>query len=661
MNFRDWLARLDRVQQSRLFKLIATGVIVLAALGGMLSYALVKHTVEEPAAAAAAGPASAEQPTEAPAGLTEEQRAQRAAIEAEEKSALDATRRAVDDILAARRSVAGVNAGIGIAAALAIGVVWLGLGLTYLGLLLAVAAVAYPLGAWAGMPGTARFIGGAVVLTAAFTTLMQLLRLALSGPGPVLSVARNALTEAVRMKVSLVFIVMLILGLAVLPGTLNEASPLRYRVQSFLQYGTAGAYWIIAVLTVTFSVATVAFEQRDRTIWQTMTKPVSSWQYLLGKWIGVSALAGALVGVSTAGVFLFTEYLRSGPALGETSAYAVAGGEGISEDRFLLETQVLTARVVVGNSAPAMDMEQVAANVNQRIESEMQVNPDFADLPNGQLSDAKRAKLTAEVMKGFELSYRAIAPGEGRRYFFDGLDAAKRQSRPIIFRYRIDSGSNRPDLLFKLTFSFSGGAPVVRESALGQYQNIELLPDVVDDNGTVELYVANGDLTQGMKNTETISFPPDGLQMSYSAGSFRWNFVRVAAVLWVKLAAMAMVGIFAATFASFPVACLLAFGVFLCAESSDFLLKALENYSTEDLDRKVIYHKLIFSQIATLIGNVFSVYGTLNPVERLVEGRIMPWGSVARGLAVLALGAALFYAAAGLIFRRRELAIYSGK
>ncbi|MCC6677779.1 MAG: ABC transporter permease subunit [Phycisphaerales bacterium] len=668
---RDQLARLDRVQESRLFKLIATGVIILAALGGMLSYALVKHSAEErPAPPVTASVSGGQTAAEAPGAAggaaadgteTQAEAARRAAMEAQEKSALEATQRAVDDILSARRSLAGVNAGIAIAAGLAIGVVWLGLGLTYLGLLVAAGAVAYPLGAWAGMPGMARFIAGTVVLTAAFTTLMQLLRLGLSAPGPVMSVAKNVLTEAVRMKVSLVFIMLLILGLAVLPGTLNEAAPLRYRVQSFLQYGTAGAYWIIAILTVTFSVATVAFEQRDRTIWQTMTKPVSSWQYILGKWIGVSALAAALIGVSAAGVFLFTEYLRSGPALGETSAYVAEGEEGISEDRFLLETQVLTARVVYENSPPEMDMEQVALNVNQRIESELQVNPEFADLPNGQISESKRAKLAVEVMKGFEQTYRAIGPGESRRYFFDGLGPARGQTRPVVFRYRIDSGSNRPDQVFKLTFSFSGGAPVVRESVLGQYQNIELLTDVVDDKGSVTVLVANADVPRGIQNPETISFQPGSLQMSYSAGDFRWNFLRVAAVLWVKLALMAMVGIFAATFASFPVACLLAFGVFLCAESSDFLLKALENYSTEDIDRTVIWHKVIIANIATLIGNVFKVYGELNPVDRLVDGRLMPWGSVAKGLAVLALGSGLFFAAAGVIFRRRELATYSGK
>ena len=41
-------------------------------------------------------------------------------------------------------------------------------------------------------------------------------------------------------------IVMLILGLTVLPRLLDDAAPLRYRVQTFLQYGTSATFWVIA-------------------------------------------------------------------------------------------------------------------------------------------------------------------------------------------------------------------------------------------------------------------------------------------------------------------------------------------------------------------------------------------------------------------------------
>ena len=137
----------------------------------------------------------------------------------------------------------------------------------------------------------ARFLGGLGLLSLSFFILMELLKLLFSGAHPVIAIARNVVSEAVRMKVSIVFMVMLLFGLASLPGLLDDSTPLRYRVQSFLQYGTGGTFWIIAVLVLFLAVGSVAFEQRDRIIWQTMTKPVAPWQYLLGKWLGVVGIA----------------------------------------------------------------------------------------------------------------------------------------------------------------------------------------------------------------------------------------------------------------------------------------------------------------------------------------------------------------------------------
>ena len=43
-------------------------------------------------------------------------------------------------------------------------------------------------------------------------------------------------------------------------------------------------------MTLFLSCATVAFEIRERQIWQLMTKPVHRINYLLGKWVGVATL-----------------------------------------------------------------------------------------------------------------------------------------------------------------------------------------------------------------------------------------------------------------------------------------------------------------------------------------------------------------------------------
>ena len=111
------------------------------------------------------------------------------------------------------------------------------------------------------------------------------------------------------MKISVVFIVILLVLMALIPNSLTEDQPLRFRVQQWLSYGLGFSYAVLALLTLFLSVATVAFEQRDKIIWQTATKPVASWQYVLGKWSGVMVLNLVLLSVSAGGVYIFTEFL----------------------------------------------------------------------------------------------------------------------------------------------------------------------------------------------------------------------------------------------------------------------------------------------------------------------------------------------------------------
>ena len=92
-----------------------------------------------------------------------------------------------------------------------------------------------------------------IAIVASFLALpaaSQTLRYLLARGHPVFAIARNVLVESVRLKISLVFIVLLVFFLAGLPFFLDPAQPLRYRVQMFLTYGTGGAFWTLALLTV---------------------------------------------------------------------------------------------------------------------------------------------------------------------------------------------------------------------------------------------------------------------------------------------------------------------------------------------------------------------------------------------------------------------------
>ena len=68
----------------------------------------------------------------------------------------------------------------------------------------------------------------------------------------------------------------------------------------------------------------------------------------------------------------------------------------------------------------------------------------------------------------------------------------------------------------------------------------------------------------------------------------------------------------------------------------------------------------IVQGIATPIAWAFSTYSELQPSRNLVEGRLLGWGAMIRSVAILGVWTAGVLAAGWSVFRKRELALYSG-
>jgi len=634
------LGVLNRAQSTLAFKVMASIVATLIAVGVVVGYSLfASDGATEPASAAAQ----------------------------ERIESIERMLQTSDPMV-----LVGGGAGVGLVVALII--IWLGLALTYLGLIVLSAAVAVPLLMFEPTSRYGVMVLGVAALTCSFTALLQGLRLVYSLPGSIFAVARNVLAEAVRLKLSVVFIVLLVLAMATLPQIFNMDQPLRYRVQSFLQYSTGGAFWIIALLTLFFSAGTVAFEQRDKIIWQTMTKPVASWQYVLGKWLGVSGLVAVLLTVSASGVFLATEYLRRTPAVGEFAAYQTPSGEP-SEDRLILETQVLAARASIN---PGLEFsiadEEFDRAVEGRVEQERLVRE---ETPSWRPSMSEAQAWRVEAFNQRVQQFLAVEPGRGQIYTFEGLGEARDTGRPLSLVYRVDAEGNRPDRFYKVSFILPlvesrENVIVTREIGLGYSHTFPIGPEFIDEQGFLRIEVINGELVPSGAGLaavfaddegylqQTMSFPPGGIQISYSAGSYHMNFFRVMGVLWVKLAFLAMIAIFAATFMSFPVACLVAVGIFFMAEGASFIASSLEVYSVKNDAGDVNPIKMTIASISYGVSQLFGVYADLRPTGRLVEGRLLGWGETARGVSVLGIASVVLYIAGVWIFKRRELAIYSG-
>ena len=151
----------------------------------------------------------------------------------------------------------------------------------------------------------------------------RLLLVALGGRAGALAVAQTVVREAVRLRISLAFIVTLLVVLPLIPLFIDAQSPLRYQIQTFMARSLDLAYLCAACMTLMLGCATVAFEIRDRQIWQLMTKPLDRFSYLLGKWLGIVGLDAVLLLVCGVGIFMFVQWMRTRPAMDELDRIAV--------------------------------------------------------------------------------------------------------------------------------------------------------------------------------------------------------------------------------------------------------------------------------------------------------------------------------------------------
>lgn len=710
MSTADIIGRINRLQRSMLFKIIASCVVVALTIAALIYYGVEQsRTFDQSKDGVQVMVTPGATPT---SGLDAEGVRRREAA----REAIEADTQYLNDLLAKQADWGGVAVVGCLVAGIVLCFIWIGLGAVAPVLLGLVALIAWRLklfgGQNVGFEELSRFdvfllfVAGMAVLAASFLTMMELLKVLFSYSHPIFAVARNVVAEAVRLRVSLVLIVLLMFGLAALPGLLDPGTPLRYRVQSFLEYGTGGAFWVIAVLVLFLSVGSVTFEQRDRIIWQTMTKPVTAWEYLLGKWLGVVGVAAALLLVSASGVFAFTEYLARQKATGEVSPYVSASSDYVSEDREILQTQVLTARRTVLPTAPEIVHDEVDSEIIRRLERELAQSGQPVTQENlERMSTPDRTEpIRKEIEREIKDQFRTIEDGAVNTYYFDNLQGARRTTwmsvdaaaarlnlsrddvttmaqqaklvsrttggrmeigflsvEPVMLRYKIQSGSNDPRTVFKVSFWILGQQfPIVRECPLNTAMTLPIAPSAIDENGRLELKVVNGDVVSRIPNGAAMTLASDGFNIFYSVGSYRLNFFRVVFVLWLKLAFLGMVAIAASTFLSFPVAAMISFGILLIAEGASFVWEAL-NYYDAEVDGKLDLMRLLVRAISLPISWTFRHYSEISPIESLANGQLVSWGLVMQSIMVLGGACVILYVLGVVIFRRRELATYSGQ
>ncbi len=550
----------------------------------------------------------------------------------------------------------------------AIGVVW-AVASIWLGLLVPLiyatvgSTCAWLLFSMFGMHGLSLAVPVIGLLAFTFSLLLRILEFILSYPKQITTIARGLLLEASRTRLSLAFISILLILLPLIPYWLDPTSPLRHRLQTMLSRSLGMTFAIAACLTVLLACATVAFEIRDRQVWQVMTKPVNKFGYLFGKWVGIVALNATILSIAGLSIFIYIQYLRAQP---------VASGMQGELDRLAVEEEVLTARVSAEPVYQVLTSEQLSARVDSIIEAD----PDLRDLESIQIP--LRRKIRSEVQEQFLASQRSIPPGNQgsfyqQTYTFTGLGAAKDLDAPIAFQYRFYILESNEHEVHKAGFVFNN-EPATRQTIkfVPTMTHVTLIPSsFVDDEGNLKISIYNFyQPPEGKEGRGSISFDADGLKVLYRVGEFEPNFLRAMIVLWIKLAFLAAIGISVATFLSFPVATLVTFTIFASGLMAPWLSESLLLYLpplTSEVDFGDIGMVIqwgfenIIRGIASFLVYMLRGFGEQQPTSQLVQGMFISWGSVFHGfLSICVLWSGFAIAIGTIVLRKRQLAIYSG-
>ena len=457
------------------------------------------------------------------------------------------------------------------------------------------------------------------------------------------AVARQMIAEGIRMKIALVFLLLIGMVVLGLPFSISGDSSLTGAVQSFMSYGLTATGVLLGMLTI-FMSRSLSDELVNRQVFLVTTKPVPRWQFILGKWLGMTILNGVFLSFGGLSIYGMVHYIKhTHPPI---------------EDRFdaaELRNEVLVARHALKGKLP---------DFSRHVEQEFQRNLEqglYADVPEFN-EEAERARLA----KKYEARWRIVGPLELRTFEFDNVLCDRSPHSEIQVRYKTNVSAYPPDEIFRAVWEFGDplkGTPVYRfptRHVVDRFHTIRVRADTVAPDHTFVAVFHNQNPFEGEPQyRNVIEFrASEEVEVLFIVGSFGWNLVRVLILMLCKLMFLAAIALLMTTLFSFPVACLTSFTVYVLAGARSFISESLEMatnpYSDHWIQQALVQaFSLVFNAIKWVVPD-FTYY---DAVEPFVNGRNVSLVWVLQGIGELAILKTLVVLGfAMLFFYRREVA-----
>jgi len=450
------------------------------------------------------------------------------------------------------------------------------------------------------------------------------------------AVARHMIAEAIRMKIALVFIGILVIVVPTLPFTIEgDGVTLQSRIQSFLAYTLGLTGTLLSLLTVFLACGALANEIREKHIFMIVTKPIARWQFVVGKWLGICILDGIILLGIGAAIWGFTWYLKGLPTF--------------PEDRQAVHNQVLTVRYGAKPTEPNYD--QLVEERIRQLREEGRLND---------VSPQGRNTIRDEIRREIKTQWRTFGPGQVRVFRFEGLLVDRQAEELLYLHMKPVHPSGADDVIFPVRWQCGDpeDANTITPVEEGQFivkrfHSIPIPASAVNKDGILYIRMQNLDPRRSF-----IFEGADSFELLYNIGTFHWNLVRALSIIWFRLAFLAALGLAASSFLSFPVACMVCLMVLFIGSSTGYLGEAIEwlqpKYSNKDPFGPLGPFVRTTTRVLLWLVPDFSKF---NPVDTVVAGRVVTLMWVMQSLfsLVLTKGVLLGLFGSG-VFTKRELA-----
>lgn len=459
------------------------------------------------------------------------------------------------------------------------------------------------------------------------------------------AIARQMIAEGIRMKIALVFLVLIALVVLGLPFSIAGDSSLSGAVQSFMTYGLTATGLLLGMLTI-FLSRSVADELVQRQILLIMAKPLPRWQYVVGKWLGITILNVSFLAVSGVTIYAMVHYIKwTHPPIDDRYDEAELTHE------ILVARHALQARLPDFKKPAQLEFER---NVTDGLYDDV---PDFKP-------EVEKARLATK----YEMRWRIVGPQEMRVFEFENILCDRSAGKYIQVRYKTEVTGYPPDEILRAIWRFGDpmeGTPVYNvpvRHVVGRFHTVRVPADAVTDDHKLTAYFLNENPFRGEPQYETIMEfrRSNEVEVLFIVGSFEWNLVRLLILTMCKLMFLAAVAILMVIVFSFPVACLASFTVYVLAGTRSFILEALD-FASDDYATMFVSAKEFFLQTVQLLYHVLHWvipdFARYNAIEDLVNGRNVSLTWVLNGvLWLVVVKTTVVLGSAILLFHRREVA-----